>query len=147
MHPQQTDRDTATSPAAPYEENRPITPIDQTKTPPEKYHLTILSHNVRGAKEIKDVDGTQTNTKFEYIALMMDEKNIDVYLIQETWLEGDIDHWTITGITFFTHGPEKQNSSRGRGGLAIGLSKKSNESLDKSRKKGINQTRSNGRYH
>jgi exonuclease III len=79
---------------------------------------------VRGAKESKDADGTQTNTKFEYIALLMDEKDIDVYLIQETWLEGDLDQWMINGITFFSHGPKKQNSSRGRGGLAIGLSQK-----------------------
>jgi exonuclease III len=88
------------------------------------YHLTILSHNVRGAKEIKARDGTRTNSKFEYIALYMEEKNIDVYLLQETWLEGNVDHWCINGITFFTHGPEKQSSSRGRGGLAIALSKK-----------------------
>ena len=108
----------------PHGEGRSTQPADQFKMPSEKYHLTILLHNMRGAKESKDSDGTPTNTNFEYIALLMDEKDIDVYLIQETWLEGDLDHCMINGITFFTHGPEKQNSSRGCGGLAIGLSKK-----------------------
>jgi hypothetical protein len=51
----------------------------------------------------------------------MDEMDIDAYLIQKTWLEGDIDHWNINGIPFFTHRPEKQDSSKGRGGVAIGL--------------------------
>jgi hypothetical protein len=54
----------------------------------------------------------------------MEEMDIDVYLIQETWLEGDVDHWNINGTTFFIHGPEIQNLSRGRGEVAIGLSEK-----------------------
>ena len=78
---------------------------------------------MQGTKETKDLDGTWVNTKLEYIAIYMDEMNIDVYLIQETWLEGNIDHWEMKGITFFTHGPETQNSKRGRGGVAIGLLK------------------------
>jgi hypothetical protein len=47
----------------------------------------------------------------------MEGNNINVYLIQETWLDGDQDHWEI-------HGPKKQTSSRGCGGLAIALSRK-----------------------
>jgi hypothetical protein len=42
----------------------------------------------------------------------MEDNSIDVYLIQETWLKGDKDHWNIHGINFFTHTPEKQSSSR-----------------------------------
>ena len=84
-----------------------------------------------------DVDGTRANTKLEYIALYMDDKDIDVYLIQETWLAGDIDHWVINGITFFMHGPEKQDSSRGRGGLAIGLSRKAMKAWTRAGKKEI----------
>jgi hypothetical protein len=106
--------------------------FQQMGPPSDKYQLTILPHNVQGAKESKEVDGTQSNMKFEYITLYMEENDIDVYLTQETWLEGDQDHWGINGIIFFTpHGPEKQSSSRGRGGLAIALSKKSAESMGK----------------
>jgi hypothetical protein len=79
----------------------------------EKYQLTILLHNVQGAKESKEVDGTQSNMKFKYITLHMEDNGIDIYLIQETWLEGDKDHWNINGITFFTFVLEKQSSSRG----------------------------------
>jgi hypothetical protein len=41
--------------------------------------------------------------KFKYITMYMEENTIDVYLIHETWMEGDTDHWNINGITFFTH--------------------------------------------
>jgi hypothetical protein len=96
-----------------------------TSRPSEKYQLMILSHNVGGAKESKEVDGTPSDMKFEYIALHMEENTINVYLKQERWLEGDTDHWNINnGISFFTHAPEKKSSSRGRGGLAIMLSRK-----------------------
>ena len=73
--------------------------------------------------------------KFEYIALYMEENGIDVYLVQETWLKGDQDHWNINGITFFTHAPEKQSSGRGRGGLAIALSKKALKAWERAGKK------------
>jgi hypothetical protein len=58
-------------------------------------------------------------------------------MIQETWLEGDIDHWIVNGITFFMHGPEKQDLSRGRGGLAIGLSRKAMKAWIRAGKKEI----------
>lgn len=64
------------------------------------------------------------NLNFEYIALYMEEKEINIYLIQQIWLEEDIDHWNINGITFFMYAPEYQKSSRERGGLAIELLKK-----------------------
>jgi hypothetical protein len=32
----------------------------------------------------------------------MEEKEIGRQLIQENWLEGDTDHWSIHGLTFFT---------------------------------------------
>ena len=108
-----------------------------TERPADKYHLTILSHNVRGTKETREVDGTRVNTKLEYITLYMEEKDIDVYLLQETWLEGNANHWIINGITFFTHAPETQNCSRGRGGLAIGLSKKAMKAWAQAGKKEI----------
>jgi hypothetical protein len=72
----------------------------------------ILSHNVRGAKERKEVNGTQSNMKFKYIALYMEDNNIVVCLIHQTWLEGDKDHWNINGITFFTHARKKELKQR-----------------------------------
>ena len=75
--------------------------------------------------------------KFEYIALYMIDNDVDVYLIQETWLEGDQDHWNINGITFFTHAPEKQSSGRGRGGLAIALSKRAMKAWERAGKKDL----------
>jgi hypothetical protein len=135
--PEQPTETPATSPTALPGEDLTTPPLVSTIRPAEQYHLTILSHNVRGTKETKEVDGTRAYTKLEYIALYMEEKDIDVYLIQETWLEGNVDHWNINGTTFFTHGPEKQNSSRGRGGVAIGLSKKALKAWARAGKKDI----------
>jgi hypothetical protein len=58
---------------------------------------------VQGTKETKEVDGTQANTtKLEYsTTLYMEEMDIDAYLIQETCLEGDVNHWNINGDELF----------------------------------------------
>jgi exonuclease III len=50
----------------------------------------------------------------------MTENNIDIYLLQETWL---LDDWTtnIHGITVIHHGPKEPASNRGSGGVAIML--------------------------
>jgi hypothetical protein len=70
---------------------------------------------VQSVEETKERYGTRTNTKFEYIALYIKEKEIDVYLIQETWLEGDLDHLSINGITFCSQKTKlKQLGSRKR---------------------------------
>jgi hypothetical protein len=52
---------------------------------------------------------------------------IDIYLIQETWLEGSKD-FAMGEITFLVHAQEKQH---GRGGVAIALSKKAQKAWDK----------------
>jgi hypothetical protein len=52
-------------------------------------------------------------------------------------MEGDTDHWNINGITVFTHSLEKQSSSRGRGGLAIVLSRKALKAWERAGKKDI----------
>jgi hypothetical protein len=100
------------------------TTTTRTRPRDEMYYLTICSNNVQGAKETKDDNGTRAYTKLEHIAIYMEDHNIDMYLLQGTWLEGYIDHWEINGVTFFTHGPETQTSSRGRVGLAIALSER-----------------------
>jgi hypothetical protein len=50
----------------------------------------------------------------------MTENNIDIYLLQETWL---LDDWTtnIHGITVIHHGPKEPASNCGSGGIAIML--------------------------
>ena len=95
-HPTETP---ALSPTVTHGEEGTAQPPAPTNLPAEMYHLTILSHNVQVAKEIKERDGTQTNSKFKYIALYMEEKGIDLYLIQETWMEGNTNHWCIYGVT------------------------------------------------
>jgi exonuclease III len=48
----------------------------------------------------------------------MTEHNIDIYLLQETWLVGDF-ITNIHGIAVIHHGPEEPASNRGSGGIAI----------------------------
>jgi hypothetical protein len=46
-------------------------------------------------------------------------QNVDVYLIQQTWLEGTIKHYKqieIDGYTCFLHGNKESTCSRGKGG-------------------------------
>jgi hypothetical protein len=57
---------------------------------------------------------TRAYTKLQYITIYMEEHDINVYLMQETWLKGDIDHWVINRVTFCMHAPEtQQTNSRG----------------------------------
>jgi len=56
--PNQPTETPATSPTDRTGEERTAQPTVQTQRPADKYQLTILSHNVRGAKESREVDGT-----------------------------------------------------------------------------------------
>ena len=51
----------------------------------------------------------------------MEEKGLDVYTVQETWLDGNMD-WDINGYHVFCHGLPEQTCSRGQSGVAIILS-------------------------
>jgi hypothetical protein len=73
MHPQQSNR---------YTDNIFDWPTAHSQF--HNYALRKLSLNMWGAKQIKERDGTQTNTKFDYKALYMEDKEINVYLIQQT---------------------------------------------------------------
>jgi hypothetical protein len=54
---------------------------------------------MRGVKESKEVDG-----KSEWITLYnVEDNDIYVYLIHETWFERDRDHWNIKGLPLSTH--------------------------------------------
>jgi hypothetical protein len=48
---------------------------------------------------------------------LMTEHNIDIYLLQETWLVGDF-ITNIHGITVIHHGPDEPASNRGSGSIA-----------------------------
>ena len=83
--------------------------------------LYIVSHNLRGAKGSYDPGGNSRDlNKLEVLARLMTENNIDIYLLQETWL---LDDWIITikGVTVIHHGPKEPASNRGSGGVAIML--------------------------
>ena len=75
-----------------------------------------LSQNVNGLKRPEKIDA---------IVHTMRRRKIDVYLVQETWLEGDGEeykHITIHNYTVFFHGNPEKTCDRGRGGVAIFLS-------------------------
>ena len=101
-----------------HQPSRPST----TPTPPLRnshQDLNIVSYNIRGAKGSLDPDRrTRDLSKLETLARLMKEQNIDVLLLQETWLIGDITT-TICGILVHHHGPPQATSNRGSAGLAI----------------------------
>jgi hypothetical protein len=56
--------------------------------------------------------------KFEVLTHLMTEHDIDIYLLQETWLVGDF-ITIIHGITVIHHGPEEPANNQGSGGIAM----------------------------
>ena len=83
----------------------------------------IYSQNIQGSGKNKTKDIPPW--KFDYITKLMKRKNIDVYLIQETWISDDYDN-VINGHHIFHHGtPEEESAKtkgRTKGGVAIILS-------------------------
>jgi hypothetical protein len=74
--------------------------------------LYIVSHNLWGDKGSFDPDGTtQDLNKFEVLMHLMTEHNIDIYLLQETWLVGNFFTNNFLGITVIHHGPEEPASN------------------------------------
>jgi hypothetical protein len=59
----------ATSPTDIHGEDSILLPSIDISRPAELYHLTILSHNVQGMKESRDIDGTRANSKLEYMSI------------------------------------------------------------------------------
>jgi exonuclease III len=105
----------------------PSTPSNRPRD--NLFTLDMVSHNVNGAKERLSADMTRTATKLKTIAAHMLKYLIDIYHIQETWLEGSED-FAIGEITFLMHTQEKQQG-RGRGVVVIALSKKARKAWDK----------------
>jgi exonuclease III len=72
-------------------------------------------------------DGEDSYYKLDQIVNTMRRQNIDVYFIQETWLEGTDEHYRqieIDGYTCFLHGNKETTCSRGKGGVGIILSER-----------------------
>ena len=79
-------------------------------------HFVSLSQNVNGLKRPKKIDA---------IVHTMCTRNIDVYVVQETWLEGngeELKQLTIHKYSVFFHGNLEKTCDHGRGGVAIFLS-------------------------
>jgi hypothetical protein len=66
------------------------------------FTLDIVYHSVNGAKERLSADMTRTTKKLKFISAHMLKHLIDIYFIQETWLEGS-DDFMIGEITFLMH--------------------------------------------
>ena len=79
----------------------------------KKTNFRVYSHNVNGLRD---------ESKLEFIPRMMQQQNIDAYLIQETHLSGDFEKHLINDYYIIHHGPEKQPNSGAKGGVAIILS-------------------------
>jgi len=89
--------------------------------PPAGTSVLSLSFNLWGAKGSFDLDHTTRDlSKLETLARLMTTNDIDVYLLQETWLFGD---WTktIANVTIIHHGPAEAVCNPGSGGVAIML--------------------------
>ena len=78
-----------------------------------KNKFRVYSHNVNGLRD---------ESKLEHIPRLMQQKNIDAYLIQETHLAGDFEKFLINDYYIIHHGPETQPVNGKRGGVAIFLS-------------------------
>jgi exonuclease III len=48
-------------------------------------------------------------TRYEHLIALMKTKSLDVYFMQETWLEGDIFDEVINGYHIFRHNGGKGN--------------------------------------
>jgi hypothetical protein len=68
------------------------------------------------------VQELRDESKLEAIPRIMKEKNIDVYLIQETHLVGDFEKTLIDNFFMIHRGPEEQPLRGAKGGVAIVLS-------------------------
>lgn len=80
-------------------------------------NLTIVTQNIRGNQGTLDPDGNIHDLgDIEAIVELMIQQNIDIYLLQETWIYEDFET-NIQGITIINHGTER--GRRNKGGVAI----------------------------
>lgn len=77
---------------------------------------TFATQNTHGLRPLpRDSEGKLITskpydyTRYEHLITMMKTKNLDVYFIQETWLEDDVFDETINGYHVFRHNGSKGN--------------------------------------
>jgi len=81
---------------------------------PREKTIKVYSQNVHGLFESakdengKAIRGQRTFVKREYIVEMMRSKEIDIYLMQETWDEGDYTRDLGGGYIMFHHNSQKK---------------------------------------
>ena len=77
---------------------------------------TFATQNTHGLRRLpRDTDGKLITTEpydytcYEHLITMMKTKSLDVYFVQETWLEGDAFNEVINGYHDFRHNGGKGN--------------------------------------
>ena len=83
-----------------------------------------MTLNINGAQGLLENDGeTRDLGKLETLARCMCKEEIDIYLVQETWM---LKTWDVQigDVKVFHHGPESKSCARGSGGVAILLGKR-----------------------
>ena len=99
---------------------------DNERSACNNQNFRVYSHNVQGLRD---------ESKLEAIPRIMKEKNIDVYLIQETHLVGDFEKTLIDNFFMIHHGPQEQPLRGAKGGVAIVLSPELTDLWKSSKKK------------
>jgi exonuclease III len=92
------------------------------RNPYTEPNVTIVTQNIRGTQGTKDPQGNIIDLleNIKAVVELMQNRNIDIYLLQETWIYEDIET-EIRGITFINHGMKKGTNN---GGVAILLNKR-----------------------
>ena len=90
----------------------------------EHNHISIQCQNCRGLfrlwkKNGIPIKGTRTYSRKEYVLHLMIRKEIDIYLLNETWIEGNSDTDIGYGYYMFSHNTVRKQD---RTGVAIILS-------------------------
>jgi hypothetical protein len=74
--------------------------------------LVILAHRSRVIVLSQNVQGLKDEAKLETSIRIIEERKVDAYCVQETWLEGDFEQELKKGVEFIHHGPARQNSGK-----------------------------------
>jgi exonuclease III len=91
------------------------------RNPYTEPNVTIVTQNIRGTQGSKDPQSNIIDLgDIEAVVKLMRNRNIDIYLLQETWIYEDIET-EIRGISFINHGMQKGTNN---GGVAILLNKR-----------------------
>ena len=109
-------------PHHPLSPTKPLNP-DESQTESEAFNigenrthlLSLLNQNVRSWRS------ESRRANIDAAIGVMIKHNIDIYTVQETWLDGST-HLDVNDYHVFTHGHDTQSCARGQNGVAIILS-------------------------